>query len=160
MQSVVTGVERSSIMHCGKFYSPSVGVVEVGSGLGACALADGLIELADGMVLGGEGGLVPAGEIGIDGAPQRDGGFAECVEEDTEVAEQLLVDDPLEEGLPELDETHGVESEPRAEVLGKEGRDQELGQFVDLMSGAPEVLGIGCGDMTEDAATHQGGIGQ
>ena len=101
--------------------------MEGGFGLGGGAFADGVIELADGMVLGGEGGLVPRGEVSVDGAAQGIGGFAERVEEDAEVTEELLVDDPLEEGLRELDETHGGEAIPGTEVLGKEGGDEELG---------------------------------
>ena len=134
--------------------------MEGGFGLGGGSFADGVIELADGMVLGGEGGLVPGGEVGIDGAAQGIGGFAERVEEDAEVTEELLVDDPLEEGLRELDETHGVEAIPGTEVLGKEGGDEELGKFVDATPGAPDVAGVGGGDVPEDVATDTGCLAQ
>ena len=131
----------------------SHGLLSAGDGGG-----EGVVEVTDVLVLGGEGGLVPEGHEGVDLGLEFGVGTVEPEEEDEEVTAEDGVGDLGEDGVAATDEVDGTTVVALAVEVGQEGGHQEFCQGVGLAGREALPGGVLGAEGLDNVLAHEVGV--
>ena len=119
---------------------------------------EGVVEVTDVLVLGGEGGLVPEGHEGVDLGLEFGVGTVEPEEEDKEVTAEDGVGDLGEDGVAATDEVDGTTVVALAVEVGQEGGHQEFCQGVGLAGREALPGGVLGAEGLDNVLAHEVGV--
>ena len=119
---------------------------------------EGVVEVTDVLVLGGEGGVVPEGHEGVDLGLEFGVGTVEPEEEDEEVTAEDGVGDLGEDGVAATDEVDGTTVVALAVEVGQEGGHQEFCQGVGLAGREALPGGVLGAEGLDNVLAHEVGV--